>query len=233
MFLRKYLPLLLCALLFLCFFYYQHYYNVSLESLIKNHELLIHWKEEHYWLAVTIYVLFYSAAVSASIPGALFFSLFGGLLFGPFPGVLYVVFSATLGSTFFYLAVNLALKDQFRKRLGQRLRHFEQNFQKNAFYYLLSLRLIPVFPFFVINIVSGLLAVPLPVFITATLLGLFPSSLIYTTLGQNLGLLLTSPDQSLLELTLKPHFFLPLCALATLALLPILGQRYFKIGERA
>src|SRR5690348_11832035 len=120
--LRKYLPLLFSAGLLCCFLHFRLFHSLTLENLLEHHRLLMHWKDEHYVLAVALYMFFYSAAVSACIPVALFFSLAGGLLFGPFPGVLYVLFSATLGSILLYFTVNLAFADWFCRRSEKWLR---------------------------------------------------------------------------------------------------------------
>lgn len=222
---RKYLPLLVITSLLVCFFYLRLYRYLSFESLAQHRNLLLQWKEENYLLAVSIYVLTYSLAVAASFPGALFLSLAGGLLFGPFPGTLYVLFSATLGSTLLFLSIKLALSDWFEKKAGKWIKQMEQGFRKNAFSYLLSLRLIPVFPFCLVNIIAGLLALPLSIFVSATFLGLIPGAVIYTSIGQNLGDLFELNNLTLLDLLLTPRFLLPLLSLAVLALLPIIFNK--------
>jgi len=226
--LRKYLPLLLFATLFFCFFYFQLFRYLSLESLTQHHALLLQWKETHYLLAVSLYILSYSLAVAAAFPAALFFTVTGGLLFGPFPGGLYVILSVTIGSVLLYRTVKRAFAERLQKKAEKWRTALAPGLQKNAFYYLLFLRLLPLFPCFLINVVSGLLAVPLPVFIGATLLGLLPSTLIYTSLGHHLGTLFQHHQHPGIALLLQPAFFLPLCALAFLALGPLAYQHFKK-----
>ena len=98
----------------------------------------------------------------------------------------------------------------------------EKGFRENAFFYLLSLRFIPIFPFWLVNIMAGLLGLPLSIFICATFLGLIPAAVLYTAIGQNIGALFEPQQPPLFELLLAPHFLLPLLALAAFALLPII-----------
>ncbi len=224
---KKYLPLALSLSLLLCFFYFGLFQDLRFENLAKHRLLLLQWKEDNYLLAVFFYTLAYTLAVTASLPGALFFSMAGGFLFGLFPGVLYVLFSITLGSTLLYLSIKLAFADWAQKKVEKRFKQVERGFQENAFYYLLSLRLVPVFPCFLVNIMAGLLNLSLPLFVSATFLGLVPGVIIYTALGENLGSLLEQPSFSFTNFMLQPRFLLPLFGLAFLALMPIIVQ-YFK-----
>jgi uncharacterized membrane protein YdjX (TVP38/TMEM64 family) len=207
---RKFLPILLISGLLFCFLYFHLYRYLSFESIALHQNLLLQWKDEHYLGTVLLYMLTYSLAVAASFPGVVFFSLLGG-------------------STLLFLSVKLALAAWFEKKTASWLKIMEAGFRKNAFNYLLSLRLIPLFPFWLVNIISGLLALPLPIFISATFLGLIPGAIIYTSIGQNLRGLFEVHQLSLFQLLLTPRFLLPLLALAILALLPLLlGSRKRK-----
>lgn len=212
----------------MCFFYFKLYTILSFESLAQHRLMLLQWKEENYLLAVLFYMLAYTLAVTASFPGILIFSLTGGFLFGLFPGVLYVLLSATTGSVLLYLAIKFAFADWVRIKVEKRLQQVEPGFQENAFYYLLALRLMPIFPFFLVNILAGLLNLRLLLFVSATFLGLIPATIIYTSLGQNLSSLWEQNPASLSSFLLQPRFLWPLLSLAALVLIPTLYKRFKK-----
>src|SRR5439155_18197755 len=136
-----------------------------------------------YLLSVFAYILTYMIGVAISIPGAVFFTLTGGFLFGITLGSFYAVISATLGATILFIAVKIALADWFTKKSGAKIKQMEKGFKENAFNYLLLLRLIPLFPFWLVNVIPALLDVRIRTFITATFLGIIPGAFIFASLG--------------------------------------------------
>jgi uncharacterized membrane protein YdjX (TVP38/TMEM64 family) len=230
-FLPKILPLLAVTIITASFFYFQLYRYLSFESLHTHRKLLLQWRDENYLLSVGTYIGLYITVSAASLPCNVFFCIAGGFLFGFFPGLFYILFSATLGSTLSFLAIKLALADWVEKIAAKWLIHLEQGFKKNAFHFIVSLRLIPIFPFFVVNAIAGLLGINLITFITATFIGIIPAVLIYTSVGHSLESLFNAekaPDYTIL---LQPYFLFPLLGLALLASLPILykGLKKYNI----
>ncbi|MCH9718191.1 MAG: VTT domain-containing protein [Gammaproteobacteria bacterium] len=171
-------------------------------------------------------------AVAASIPGAWFLTLIAGFLFGPILGTFVVVFSATMGAFFVYLAVKFALRDWIAQKTTKWLKLMEKGFQDNAFSYLFFLRLVPVFPFWLINIIPALLGVPLRTFIGATFLGIIPGSFVYVLVGNSLGHVFDANQTPNLDILKDPILFLPLVALGLLTLVPILYRRFKSNGKQ-
>jgi uncharacterized membrane protein YdjX (TVP38/TMEM64 family) len=223
---KQWLPLIiLMVMLFLFFFFHLNRY-ISFESLKIHREKLLHWTNQHYFLTVSIYILFYIISVAISIPGAVFFTLAGGFLFGVWLGALYVVIGATIGAMILFLAVRIALSDWVAKKSGRFLQQMEQGFRENAFYYLLTLRLIPLFPFWLVNVIPALVGVRLATFVIATALGIIPGALVYASLGNGLGKLFAENQSPNLNIIMQPAILLPLLGLALLALLPVIYQYY-------
>ncbi|VEG91714.1 TVP38/TMEM64 family protein [Legionella spiritensis] len=227
-FIRRFIPLILLLLLLVLFFSFGLQNYLSFKSLQQHHQALEQWTNDHYVQVALLFCLVYVVAVAVSIPGAVFLTLAGGFLFGPLGGTVYVVLSATLGATLLYLAVRLALADWMTKKTAGRLAAMRDGFQQDAFHYLLVLRLIPVFPFWLVNIVPALLNVPARLFITATLIGIIPGTFVYVSIGNGLNAIFASGQTPNLTIIFKPVILLPLLGLALLSLLPIAYKRWVK-----
>lgn len=225
---RRWLPLIVLITLLILFFgfHLDHYVNFS--TLRDNRRLLIAWTEIHFLTASLIYIVFYTLAVAISIPGAVFLTLAGGFLFGIFPGLLFVIFSATLGATLLFLAVRSAFGESLAKSASGWTEKMRKGFQNHAFSYLLTLRLIPLFPFWVVNIVPALLNVNLKTFVTATLLGIIPGSAVYVILGSELSQILAKNQTPNLAIIFEPFLLIPLIALGLLSLMPVLYQSHSR-----
>jgi uncharacterized membrane protein YdjX (TVP38/TMEM64 family) len=143
--------------------------------------------ETYYPLAVTAFIVTYIVQTACSLPGATVMTLLGGFLFGSVFGMLYVNLGATTGATLAFLTARYLLQGWVQRTLGDRLAPLQEGFARNAFSYLLTLRLIPLFPFFVINLLSGLTGVNTRTYVAATSLGILPGSFVYTYAGSQLG----------------------------------------------
>jgi uncharacterized membrane protein YdjX (TVP38/TMEM64 family) len=146
--------------------------------------------------------------------------LAGGFLFGSLLGTLYVNVGATTGATLAFLASRYLLRDWVESKFGHRLRAIQDGFAKDAFSYLLTLRLIPLFPFFLINLVSGLTRMNAATYVAATSLGIIPGSFVYAYAGRQLGTI-----NSLKEIA-SPNVLLAFTLLGALALMPVLYRRF-------
>lgn len=220
------LLIVLIALLGL-FIYFRLDQYVSFENLRAHRELLINWTEKNFFAVLVGFMLVYIIAVAISIPGAVFFTLTAGFLFGPTVGTISVVISATLGAFIVFLAVELAFREWIAKKAGRWLKAMEQGFHRDAFSYLLFLRLVPLFPFWIVNIVPALLGVSKRIFVIATLIGIIPASFVYVTVGNGLGHVFDTHKAPDLSIIFDPTILLPLIALACLSLVPI-GYQYMK-----
>jgi uncharacterized membrane protein YdjX (TVP38/TMEM64 family) len=193
---------------------------LSLEALKANRDQLLAFTEANYPAAVAGYILAYCAVVGLSLPGGAIMTLAGGFLFGSLLGTLYVNVGATVGATLAFLVARYLLRDWVEGRFGNRLGAIQAGFARNAFSYLLTLRLIPLFPFFLVNMVSGLTRVNVGTYVAATSLGIIPGSFVFAYAGRQLGTI-----NSLKEIV-SPNVLIAFTLLGLLALMPILYKRF-------
>ncbi len=212
--------------MFACIIYFKWYEYLSFSALQAHHQQLQQWISQHYVLTVFLYMLIYIIAVAVSVPGATILTLVGGFLFGIIPGTIYVVISATIGACLIFLAVKTAFARWLEEKAKGWVSRMEKGFQENAFSYTLFLRFVPLFPFWVINIVPALLDVRLRTFFFATILGIIPGSFVYVLVGNGLGSILNTGEEPNLGIIFQPEVLLPLLALALLALVPILYKKF-------
>jgi uncharacterized membrane protein YdjX (TVP38/TMEM64 family) len=160
-----------------------------------------------------------------SIPGAIIFSITAGFLFGTVVGATWNVIGATLGATAIFLAARFAFGDVLRNRAGPWIAKLESGFRENALSYLLFLRLVPLFPFWLVNLVPAFLGVRLGTYILATFVGIIPAALVYASIGSGLGALLERGETPDAGAILQPRVLLPILALAALSLIPVFYKR--------
>ena len=160
---------------------------LSLEAVKANRDALLAFADRHFVAALAIAFLVYTGTVALSLPGAAVLSLAAGFVFGRWVGTALVVVAATLGATLTFLAARYLFADTARKRLGALGEKINCGFTENGFSYLLFLRLVPAFPFFLVNLAPALTAIPVRTYVLATALGIIPGSFVYVNLGQALG----------------------------------------------
>ncbi len=177
--------------------------------------------------AAGLYVLVYAAAVAVSFPGAVVLTIAGGLLFGVVEGTVLAVSGATLGAVVFFVAARTALQPLLARRFGALLERLRPGMERNGFSYVLALRLVPVVPFWLINIAAALGGVRLSAFALATLLGIVPAGAVYASVGAGIGGVLAAGGRPDVSVILSPPVLLPLLGLAVLAVLPQ-GWRWWK-----
>lgn len=173
-------------------------------------------------LAFAVYLLAFALLTGALLPVALIMTLTSGAVFGPLAGGAGTVLGSTAAAVLTYLASRSALAPSLlgRAEHDARLQKVMQGFDENAFSYVLTLRLIPMFPFSLVNVAAGLAAVPLKPYALATLIGVVPSSFIYASLGSGIGRSL-SANTSLQQALASPRIVAPLAALAVLSVVPL------------
>ena len=169
--------------------------------------------------------------VLLSLPGGAVMTIAGGFVFGAAWTTAYVVVSATVGATGLFLVAKTALGDPLRARAGPFIQRVEKGFRANALSYLLVLRLIPLFPFWLVNLAPAFLGVPLRVYVVATFFGIMPGTAVYAWVGGGLGQLLAEGGEPNLGMNFEPHILLPLIALAALSTLPIVYRRLRRRGR--
>lgn len=198
---------------------------ISFEQLKLHREMLAGLVAEYGLLAAVACSLAYAAMTAFSIPGGAVATIVCGFLFGLWAGVAVVVTGATLGAIAVFLAARTALGDVLREKAGPGLRKMEEGFQKDALSYLLFLRLVPLFPFWLVNLVPAFLGVKLRTYAVATFFGIIPGSFVYISVGNGLGALLDAGETPNLGIIFKPQILLPIIGLAVLALIPVIYKR--------
>jgi uncharacterized membrane protein YdjX (TVP38/TMEM64 family) len=230
---RRLIPLfiLLAALTFAVSMGWHHY--LSLTALRDHQTELRALVAQHGAMAGIAFTVIYAIVIAVSIPGGLILTLCGGFLFGALAGMLYVVVGATLGATGVFLAARTAVGDAFRRRAGPFLQKMEDGFRENEMSYMLVLRLIPLFPFWLVNIVPAILGVSLRSYVIGTFIGIIPATFVFASVGAGLSSLLETFDPenppNLASIILEPRYLLPIAGLAVLSVLPIL---YKKLKSR-
>ena len=223
----RFLPLSVIVVGFLAaIFIFDIGHYLSFQALSDNREWLQEQVQANAVVTAVVFILVYTVAVAFSLPGATVLTLLGGFLFGTALGGGYAVIGATIGSVAIFIAARTAFHDFFHAKAKGALRRMEEGFQENALSYLLFLRLVPVFPFWLVNIVPGLLGVPLSTYLLGTALGIVPGTFVYASVGSGLGAIFDRGETPDLGIIFAPEVLLPLLALAGLSLVPVLYKRY-------
>jgi uncharacterized membrane protein YdjX (TVP38/TMEM64 family) len=183
---------------------------------------------EHAVMAALLYMLVYATLIALSVPGGAVMTITGGFLFGALWGTVYTVIAATVGATCLYFLVKTAIGSSLRHQAGPWMEKLAKGFQENAFNYMLVLRLIPIFPFFVVNLVPALLGVKARTYITATAIGIIPGSYVYTAFGTGVGRIFDAGEMFTIRDVLSTEMIIALIGLAVLSLLPVLYKRTKK-----
>lgn len=173
------------------------------------------------------FFLIYATAVSLSFPAASVLTLLGGFLFGRWVGTFLVVLAATSGAIVMFWIARTSIGEGLRAKAGPLYRKVEKNMQENAFFYLLSLRLIPLFPFFLINILPAMFRIRTATFALATFIGIIPGTFVYANLGRELGTISDPAD------LVSPTTLIAFSLLGLMALLPTLYRQFRGRSRRA
>jgi len=168
----------------------------SLSEFIRQRAILEAHVSDHLWLALGSYMLIYVAATALSVPGAVILTIAGGFLFGAALGATVTVFAATVGATLIFCAARTALAETLRRKAGPVLSKLSEGFREDALSYLLFLRLVPAFPFWLVNIAPALFDVRLRIFVIGTLIGIIPGTIAFAFVGAGLGSLIEAQERA-------------------------------------
>ena len=180
----------------------------------------------HGAVAALAYCALYAALVAVSFPGAALITVLGGVFFGTLPGALLAVLGASGGATLLFIVARGALAPLLRRRIGPRLDRLRPGLERDGFAYILALRLLPVVPFWLVNLAAALSGARLGHFVAATLLGTVPAALVFASIGAGLGDVLATDGAPDLRMIFRPSILLPLLGLALLAVLPVLWRQW-------
>lgn len=196
----------------------------SFEALRDNREALMAFRNSHFLLTTASFVLIYVVIVAFSLPGATIATLTGGFLFGVLGGALLSIIGATIGAVLIFLAARYGFGERLKAKMDASpgaVGKISKGLDDNQWSMLFFMRLVPVVPFFVANLVPAFLAVPVHRFVVSTFFGIMPGSLVYASMGAGLGELFARGESPDLGVIFEPHILLPLLGLSALSLLPV------------
>ena len=202
---------------------------LTFDALRQNRDVLSTFVAQNALLAALMFVVVYAIATALSLPGGAILSVASGFMFGTVFGTAWVVIGATFGAIGIFLAARTALGDVLKAKAGPWLAKMEKGFQENALSYLLVLRLVPLFPFFVVNLVPAFLGVSLRTFSLATFIGIIPGTFVFVSVGAGLGSVFDQGGEVSPSSALTPEVITALVGLAALSMVPVV---YKKIKSR-
>ena len=197
---------------------------LSFETLRDNREALIAWRDANYALAALSFVALYIVIVAFSLPGAGIMTIAAGFLFGLVFGPVLAVTGASIGAMAIFLAVRFGLGEMLAAKIdasGGAIAKAKRALNENEISVLFMLRLIPAFPFFVVNVLPALVGVKFRNFALTTVLGIIPGSVVYASVGNGLGQVFARGESPDFGIIFEPQILLPILGLAALAALPI------------
>ncbi len=199
--------------------------HISFEALRDNRDALIAFRDDYIVLTALSFVAAYIVIVAFSLPGALVATLTGGFLFGTIGGSVLSVTGATLGATLIFLAARHGFGEQLKARMDASegtVGKISKGVDENQWSMLFFMRLVPVVPFFVANLVPAFLAVPVHRYVVSTFFGIIPGSLVYASIGAGLGEVFARGESPNLGVIFEPHILLPILGLSLLSVLPVI-----------
>lgn len=193
---------------------------LTLDNLKARQGELLDWVAANGWLAAGLFFAVYVAVAAASIPGAALMTVAAGALFGLLEGTLLVSFASTIGASLAFLVARFMLRDTLRTRYGERLKKIDAGIERDGAFYLFTLRLVPVFPFFLVNLLAGLTALRLRTFYWVSQLGMLAGTLVFVYAGTQLAEINSLGD------VLSPGL---IGAFVLLGLLPLLARWLIRV----
>lgn len=220
------LPLGILAIGFVAFFGFGLNRYLTLQMLADNQQWLTRAVAGNELTAALIYMAVYATSTAFSLPGGAILTLAGGFLFGTLAATGYVSVAATAGATTVFLVARFGFGEGLAARAGPFLKRVEAGFHNNAFSYLLSLRLIPIFPFWVVNLVPAFLGVSLRTYVVTTFIGILPGVWAFSRIGASLRDAFADGHVPDLHALVQPSTLAALSALALLSLAPVLWKKF-------
>ncbi len=229
--LARLVPLLILGAGLIAFFALGLNKYLTLDLLKENRAALKDWVHDHKTQAVLLFIVAYIVVAAFSLPLGALLSVAGGFLFGSVFGATWIVIGATIGSTVLFIVAKTALGEPLRARFASQIKRMEEGFRANAFSYLLLLRLVPLFPFWLVNLAPAFLGVSAVTFVVTTFIGIIPGSFVYASIGNGLNALFEAgeePDLSLIALLSRSDFYIPIIGLVILSLIPIVYRAFAR-----
>ncbi|MEM7121155.1 MAG: TVP38/TMEM64 family protein [Pseudomonadota bacterium] len=225
---KRLLPLAFLVAVLIAFFATGLNDYATFDTLKENRETLLTFVRDYFVIAILIYVLGYAFLTAASVPVASLVTIAGGFLFGSYLGTFLTVLAATIGATVLFLLARTAFGEALQERVGPYIRRMEEGFQEDQVNYMLFLRLVPVFPFWVVNLAPAFLGVSTRVFAITTFIGIIPGTAVFTIVGSGLGSVFDRGESFSIDSVLTPEILAALAGLGILALVPIVVKKLRK-----
>ena len=227
-FIKRWLPVAVLLSGLVLFFVFDLNRYLSFELLREHRYELLGWIDDNGLVAIFSFIALYVLAIAFSLPGGTVMTVSAGFLFGTLLGTIYSVIGATIGATLLFLIAKTSLGLALKEKAGPWLNKLQAGFNENALSYLFVLRLIPVFPFWLVNLAPAFLGVQLRTYIVATFIGIIPGTLVFSLIGAGLGSVFDSGEAISLKGVLTPEIIAALLGLAMLALVPVVYKKFFK-----
>lgn len=205
--------------------------QISFETLAKHNDALLAFRDAHYLVAVVAFVAVYVAIVALSLPGGTVATLTGGFLFGLFPGVFFNIAGASVGAILIFVAARAGFGNRFAVRLqfaGGPAARLMAGIRENEWSVLFLMRLVPVVPFVLANLIPAFTGTRLSTYAVTTFLGIIPGALVFTSVGSGLGEVFARGETPDLGILFTPPVLLPILGLAALAALPMVLKIFRK-----
>lgn len=226
--LKRVMPLFVIASVLLLFIIFDLDRYLTLRVLSEHRQQLLEWVNSYAFLAPLVFISSYILVVVFSLPGALVMTVSGGFLFGAVAGGLYSVVGATVGAILLFLVAKSSLGDYLLAKAGDSVTSMQKGFAENALSYMFVLRLVPIFPFFLVNLVPAFLGVPLRIYFIATFLGIMPATFVFALAGSGFGSVLDRGEGITMQGIMTPEVLGALFGLSLLSLIPVIYKRIRK-----
>jgi uncharacterized membrane protein YdjX (TVP38/TMEM64 family) len=241
---RRYLPIGLILFAMVIAYAFGAHTWLSTETFVTNRDMIKRFVSTHQLQASIAYVLVYTSVVALSLPGGLLMTVAGGFLFGWLAGGLMAVIAATIGATLVFLAARSSLGAILIERAGHRLKKVAEGLREDAVSYLLFLRLVPIFPFWLVNLAAALFNIRLRTFIVTSIIGILPGTFAFAIAGAGLDSTIAAQSAAYANCIsdglatcdlrfrptalLTPEMIAAFVALGIVALIPIAVKRWKK-----
>jgi len=225
---KRLIPIILIIVAVIAAYAFGLFDYLSLNALKENRAWLNEAVTNNYFLTAAVFIGTYIAVAAFSIPGAVWLSITSGFLFGPWFGTLFSVTGATIGACCLFFAAKTALGSTLKEKAGPWVSKMADGFNKDAFSYMLTLRLIPGVPFFLANLVPSVLGVKFRTFAIATFIGIIPGGFVFNLIGNSVGATLDEGGEPDLSLFWSPQVMAPIFGLIALSLIPVIYKRIRK-----
>lgn len=239
--LRRFAPLAVVVLVMIAVFATGAHRHLSFETLVRHRMAIDAFIAAHEVAALAVYVTIYIVVVALSLPGALLMTITGGILFGTLAGGLAAVFAGTIGAVIIFSIARTAAGEGLARRAGPLAAKIAEGFRADAFSYLMFLRLVPAFPFFLVNLAPALCGVRLATFVAATAIGIVPATFAFAFFGSGLDSVITRQGAGYMaclsagrtdcridfdwSAVVTPQLLAAFAVLGAIALLPVIVKR--------